>query len=393
VATIVLDAGHGGNESCGGATPNRAVGPRGTLEKNVVLALARQTREALTGLGHRVLLTRDADVNLGLDERAAVATRARADVLLSLHCNQHQDPSVQAAQTWMHTDAGPASRRLASTVHAELVRATGHPDGGIWRANLPLLDPAGQPAKTAACLCEVGYLSDPAEELRLGRGDYLHHLANRLARGIDAGLAAQDDKGAEGRVVHHRVDRSLDVWHEVPLVPQVTGMSCWAAAAAMIIGWRDCIDIDPEELARASGRWKEYRDGLVPEDVETLASAWELEIEREASLVCEDLHRLLAENGPLWMGEASPGLHVVVVAGLYGDGTLDGTWARIADPWPVGRGERYVLSLRELKHSRAVAADLTGGQALILHAGGRGQRSRASSSQWQHREEMEMVTR
>src|SRR5262249_23743080 len=59
----------------------------------------------------------------------------------------------------------------------------------------------------------------------------------------------------------------IDIYWEVPLVPQVTGMSCWAAAAAMLIGWRDSVAVDPEEVARSSGRWAEYRDGLEPGDV------------------------------------------------------------------------------------------------------------------------------
>ncbi len=178
------------------------------------------------------------------------------------------------------------------------------------------------------------------------------------------------------------------MWHEVPLVPQVTGMSCWAAAAAMIIGWRDRIDIDPAELASASGRWAEYRDGLIPEDVDTLARAWDLVVEPFRPFTAASLRALLEANGPLWVGEASPGLHVVVAAGLQGDGTSDGTRVRIADPWPIGKGERYTLTLRELVHSLKLAADLTGARALILHAGGRGRGSRASSSSWRRQEEL-----
>src|SRR5215472_2447680 len=71
----------------------------------------------------------------------------------------------------------------------------------------------------------------------------------------------------------------FDIWHEVPLVPQLTGMSCWAAAAAMIVGWRDCVDIDPTEVAHGVGRWEAYRDGLEPEDVDALARAFQLHIE------------------------------------------------------------------------------------------------------------------
>ena len=163
----------------------------------------------------------------------------------------------------------------------------------------------------------------------------------------------------------------IDVWCEVPLVPQVTGMSCWAAAAAMLIGWRDCVRVDPEEVARACGRWAEYREGLEVSDVPSFAAAWQLIAERPAAIDARQLHRLLVANGPLWVGEASPGLHVVVVTGMIGDGSDDGTRLRVLDPWPVGRGERYSIPVSELARSHRALAGLTAGEALVLHTGGR----------------------
>src|SRR5262249_1631863 len=61
---IVIDAGHGGSE-------DGAKGPGGALEKQVTLSVARRLKAALEGrLGLRVILTRDGDTTLGLDERA-----------------------------------------------------------------------------------------------------------------------------------------------------------------------------------------------------------------------------------------------------------------------------------------------------------------------------------
>jgi N-acetylmuramoyl-L-alanine amidase len=376
MATIILDPGHGGRERVGGSSPNRSSGRGGTLEKVVALELARRLGAALGERGHRAVLTRDGDDNRSLAGRAQLAEREAADALVSLHFNHDDDASVQASETWVHG----RSQRLAHAVQAALVGATGLGDGGIHAAELAVLDPAHHGERTAACLCEVSYLSDPREERRLGDGSYLQRIADRLAQGIEAGLSP--------RAMEHRTEEHFDVWHEVPLVPQVTGMSCWAAAAAMIIGWRDRIDIDPEELARAGGRWEEYRDGLIPENVDTLAQAFGLIIEPLRPVTAAALRKLLVENGPLWVGEASPALHVIVVAGLVGDGTLDGTRVRVIDPWPIGRGERYMLTLRQLFHSLKLAADLSGARALTLHAGGRGAGSRASSSSWHHREEL-----
>jgi len=80
------------------------------------------------------------------------------------------------------------------------------------------------------------------------------------------------------------------------------------------------------------------------------------------------IRALLDRCGPIWVGEASPGLHVVVVAGMHGDGTPDGTFVRIADPWPIGRGERYSLSFQEFCGNLRAAATLAGGRPQILHA-------------------------
>jgi hypothetical protein len=173
--------------------------------------------------------------------------------------------------------------------------------------------------------------------------------------------------------------RHFDVWNEVPMVPQLTGMSCWAAAAAMIVGWRDRVVVSPEEVASGSGRWGAYEDGLLPADVDTLARTWGLSVEPARDWNVESLRERLEEVGPLWLGEASPGLHSIVVTGIYGDGSPDRTFVRINDPWPVGRGERYLLSLASLMHNLGAASALVGGQGQILHAGGRGHGASRSS--------------
>jgi N-acetylmuramoyl-L-alanine amidase len=81
IRTIVIDPGHGGDET-------GARGASGTLEKDVSLAVARRLKAAIEGrLGIRVLLTRDDDRHVGLDERAAMANNNKADVFISLHAN------------------------------------------------------------------------------------------------------------------------------------------------------------------------------------------------------------------------------------------------------------------------------------------------------------------
>ena len=113
-----------------------------------------------------------------------------------------------------------------------------------------------------------------------------------------------------------RSSRHFDVWNEVPLVPQTSSMSCWAAAAAMIVGWRERRPVDPGYIAEGLGMWAAYRDGLRPRDVDELARVWGLVQETRGEWTLAALHQLLEEYGPVWMGEASPGLHSVVVTGM-----------------------------------------------------------------------------
>jgi hypothetical protein len=352
--TVVLDPGHGGHGG-GGSTGTGVFGACGLAEKEVALAVAARAAAKLRGAGRPCVLTRDDDRTVALTERAELARRHGASALVSIHVDGGAGTSA-----WMHERAGAASERLAGAL-ASALRAS-RPPG---RAPLVVIDPRRLPPGTAAAHVEL------ADDPRLGEAAYVDGLADAIVRAIDAAVPADAT-----RVVHHEERTHLDIWHEVPLVPQVTGMSCWAAGAAMIIGWRDSIPVDPGEVARAAGRWEEYRDGLEPEDVASFARTWGLTVRSLGTLTTPLLHDLLVEHGPLWVGEASPGLHVVVVAGMVGDGTDDGTELRIVDPWPVGRGERYRLSVRHLSAGHKAASRVAGAEALVLHAEARGHGAR-----------------
>jgi N-acetylmuramoyl-L-alanine amidase len=364
---VVLDAGHGGRVKSGSSTSEGIRGGRGTLEKDLTLDVAVRTRQVLERLGYHALLTRERDRNPSLSERTFCSRSEVARAFVSLHFNA-SPPGGPGAEVWLHDRGGPPSRHLAEALVASL-KEEGAGARGPLHGPLAVLDPAFQAAGCAACLVELADLTDPEEEMRLLSPDHLDALAAAVARGIVAGTEASAEAGS---FAVRAVEETFDVWHEVPLVQQLTGMSCWAAAAAMLVGWRDCIDIDPEQVAAGSGRWEAYRAGLVPEDVQALADAWDLVVEQPRRYTTWSLRDLLIRNGPLWVGEASPGLHVVVVAGMRGDGSPEGTKVHIADPWPVGKGERYALTFAELARNLDVAAGISGVPAQVLHTGGRG---------------------
>ncbi|MGH7451620.1 MAG: papain-like cysteine protease family protein, partial [bacterium] len=190
--------------------------------------------------------------------------------------------------------------------------------------------------------------------------------------------------------------QSFDInWNDVELMPQLTTMSCWAAAAAIIIGWRDRISINETEVAKDSGRWQAYQNliGLAYEDTPAFARDWGLAIEPPQSYSIDGFREMLERNGPLWVGAITPMDHVIVVTGMYSNGNSDGsdTYVRIFDPWgrtpgnpnapgaydpTPGQGSRYVLSWPEFIRQYEAGVSTTNGtvNVQILHAGGTGGR-------------------
>lgn len=81
LGTIVIDPGHGG-EDVG------VRGGKGSEEKTLTLAVAQRAKALIESrLGIRVILTRDTDRGVGLDERAATANNNKAGLFVSLHLN------------------------------------------------------------------------------------------------------------------------------------------------------------------------------------------------------------------------------------------------------------------------------------------------------------------
>jgi N-acetylmuramoyl-L-alanine amidase len=107
--TVVIDAGHGGDDQ-------GARGPRGLLEKDIVLDVARRLAEKLRSAGIRVVLTRDGDRFVGLEERTSLANDARADLFVSIHANGSDARAARGVETFfVSLDASDeAARRLAA---------------------------------------------------------------------------------------------------------------------------------------------------------------------------------------------------------------------------------------------------------------------------------------
>lgn len=216
---IVLDPGHGGKDP-------GAAGVGGILEKDVVLAIAKRLRDRLNeGPDVDVVLTRDSDVFLALEERTARANAERADLFISIHGNASPNPGASGVETYYlnntddhatlrlaamenglrsmagHGGAGPEvalilsdliqnykiqeSASLADDVQHNLVaslRANGTAanDLGVKRGPFYVLVGAGMPG----VLVEVSFLTHSEEGARLADPAYQSAIADGLLRGL-----------------------------------------------------------------------------------------------------------------------------------------------------------------------------------------------------------------
>jgi N-acetylmuramoyl-L-alanine amidase len=213
---VVIDPGHGGDEV--GAT-----GPKGSLEKDVTLSIARKLKASLTNsLGHQVFLTRDADQDVPLDQRAAIANNYKADLFVSIHANATRASGVSGSEVYFlaYQASDDESRRialaeggevaslpgsasaggdlslilwdmaqaehleesssLASRIQEELAGVTGSQGRGVKQAPFRVLVGAAMPA----VLVEVAFISHPDEEKLLTSDVYQYKLAAGLTRGI-----------------------------------------------------------------------------------------------------------------------------------------------------------------------------------------------------------------
>ena len=194
--TIALDPGHGGDDE-------GAKSADGAKEKDLTLAIARRVKGVIEArLGLRVLLTRDDDRSVPVDERTSVANNNKADLFVSLHLNGSVRPSASGASIYLaafdrdaaQAAAGGAERvpafggglrdiemvpwDLAQTRHldqssafADMLQQALHDHlplaaRPVDRAPLRVLESANMPA----VLVEVGYLTN-AEQARLLGGD------------------------------------------------------------------------------------------------------------------------------------------------------------------------------------------------------------------------------
>ncbi|MEO6566886.1 MAG: N-acetylmuramoyl-L-alanine amidase [Casimicrobiaceae bacterium] len=101
--TIAIDPGHGGEDP-------GAIGPRGTHEKDVVLAISRKLKSLIDAQPNmRAMLTRDADYFVPLAQRVQKARRVQADLFISVHADAFREARARGSSVFALSESGATS--------------------------------------------------------------------------------------------------------------------------------------------------------------------------------------------------------------------------------------------------------------------------------------------
>jgi len=234
LVTIAIDPGHGGEDP-------GAIGPRGTREKDVVLAVAARVRAKLADEPNmRAYLTRDGDYFVPLATRVGKARAVKADLFVSIHADAFVKPRARGSSVYVLSERGASSvearwlaskendadlvggvnlrtrnretaqllmelmttsqirdsRVFASSVLAEL--------GDIGQLHKPQVEQAGFAVLKApdvpSILVETAFISNPEEEMKLRTAKYQDELASAIVRGIAAYFKA-NPPGPRGTIL------------------------------------------------------------------------------------------------------------------------------------------------------------------------------------------------
>lgn len=199
IKRIVIDAGHGGKDS---GARNDA---HGLIEKALTLDVARRLQLLLERAGCEVVMTRESDVYIPLDQRPKLANRVRADLFISLHFNAAASPAAAGVESYALTpqyqasskysrptakdairfagnDHDPWNTLMAYHLQRALVQRLGGPNRGIKRARFLVLKHLQCPG----VLTELGFVSHAETAKKVRSAVFRQTLAQSIYDGIMA---------------------------------------------------------------------------------------------------------------------------------------------------------------------------------------------------------------
>ncbi|MFA5097485.1 MAG: N-acetylmuramoyl-L-alanine amidase [Candidatus Margulisiibacteriota bacterium] len=149
---IVLDPGHGGSDPGAFGYSGESV-----KEKDLNLAIAQLLAKMLSDAGAAVLLTREDDMDMSLQNRVDFANRNKADILLCMHYNSFYKTTTAGTETYYYN---PNSKLLASVIHRRLLEDLRRENRAFSKVKFFVIANVEMPA----ALLEPVYISNPEEE-------------------------------------------------------------------------------------------------------------------------------------------------------------------------------------------------------------------------------------
>ena len=176
VRTIVIDPGHGGSDV--GATRD------GIYEKDITLDISKRLAKILDKKGYNVLLIRDNDTYVSLQDRVKYTEENNGDLFVSIHVNSSVTPEGVGLETHYFTDQ---SYDFAQIVHKEFANAIKSKDRGLFKSRFYVI-------KNTTCpsiLVETGFISNPEERKELMTTERKQKTAEAIAKGIQKYLGKE----------------------------------------------------------------------------------------------------------------------------------------------------------------------------------------------------------
>lgn len=168
---IVIDAGHGGRDS--GAVNG------GLYEKAAALAVAKILKDKLIKAGHNIIMTRETDIFIELQDRCKISNSNKADLFISLHCNSATNSTAQGIETWYYTTSAKG-KDLASKIQGHLIKNTNAKDRGIKAGTFYVI----KNTRCPAVLVEMGFIGNNDEKKLLFKTYYQNLIADAVLSGI-----------------------------------------------------------------------------------------------------------------------------------------------------------------------------------------------------------------
>lgn len=174
---IILDPGHGGvDDGCVRADIS---------EKDINLSIARVVKKKLKQMGYDVMMTREGDEEISLEQRVCFANERQASLYISIHQNscEEQNCDVKGIETYYcGSKENDGSKRLAAILQKEMIHYTDARDREtVSKEDLYVIRETDMPS----CLIETGFLSNRKERELLTTAEYQEQLADAIADSVD----------------------------------------------------------------------------------------------------------------------------------------------------------------------------------------------------------------